>query len=115
MIVAYGNVTLINCTNLGNGTASGLVGFDDIGGTTTIVNCYNAGEIKGKSKKNQTYSSSCGIVNWAYSSGTRNIINTCSLGNITDYGANFYFISGGASIDLTNCFYPASMKKIIKI
>ncbi len=111
MIVAYGNVTLINCTNLGNGTASGLVGFDDIGGTTTIVNCYNAGEIKGKSKKNQTYSSSCGIVNWAYSSGTRNIINTCSLGNITDYGANFYFISGGASIDLTNCFYPASMKK----
>ena len=108
---AYGNITMVNCINKGATTYAGFIGFDDVNGTTTIVNCSNEGEIIGRSNKNTVYNSSCGIIQWAYSSGIRNIINTCSLGNITNYGANFYFVSGGATVDLTNCFYPSSMTK----
>ena len=52
-----------------------------------------------------------GIVGGAYHSGTTNIINTCSLVTIPKYGANFYYVWGGMTVGLKNCFYPASMKK----
>ncbi|MGN1271263.1 MAG: hypothetical protein ACI4UX_04780, partial [Clostridia bacterium] len=107
----YGDITIINCYNRGNGFTGGLTGFDDVGGTTTIVNCYNTGEIKGKSGPNTAYSQASGIIRGAYTSKTNNIINTCSLGKVTNYGNNFYYVWGGAEVKLENCFYPASMTK----
>lgn len=106
----HSNITMINCYNKGQGMeASGLINFDDVGGTTTIVNCYNSGNITGKKSANVAYSYSSGIIGWAYTSKTNNIINTCSLGKITNYGNNFYYVTGGAEVNLENCFYPASI------
>lgn len=87
----------------------GLIGFDDVGGTTTIVNCYNAGNMTGRKSANAPYSHTSGIIAGAYTSTTSNIINTCSLGRITNYGNNFYYVWGGAQVNLENCFYPASI------
>lgn len=67
----YSDITLINCYNKGNQIKfGGLISWDDVGGTTTIVNCYNAGL------------GSSAIIGDSYSKGTRNIINTCSIGEI---------------------------------
>ncbi len=107
----YGNITLINCINEGNDMAGGLIRWDDVNGTTTIVNCYNSGVIKGSESTSSSHDYASGIMGGSYSSGTRNIINTCSLGKITNYGNNFYYAYGGATVDLTNCFYPSSMTK----
>ncbi len=102
-----GKIEIVNCYNLakvqGN-SAGGIIYFDDIEGTTTIVNCYNLGEILG----NQVYGNVSGIIGWAYSTGTRNIINTCSLGSVSKPSGtsqNFYFLNGGATVDLENCYY----------
>ena len=54
----------------------GLMTWDDVGGTTTIVNCYNISEIENKNETSYDYAS--GIIGNSYSSGTRQIINTCS-------------------------------------
>ena len=86
-----------------------MIKWDDVGGTTTIVNCYNSGELTGTpSVGTQSYVSSS-IIGCSYSNGTRNIINTCSLGKIKNYGNNFYYAYGGSVVGLENCFYPASM------
>ena len=54
---AMGDVELINCYNTAILTASqsvgGLIRFDDTGGTTTIVNCYNGGQINSTSNYNR--------------------------------------------------------------
>lgn len=81
--------------------------WDDVGGTTTIVNCYNVSEIETKNEASYDYAS--GIIGNSYSSGTRQIINTCSLGKIKQYGNNFYKAYGGSVVSLENCFYPKSM------
>ena len=81
-----------------------MINFDDVGGVTTIVNCYNLGEISGKQ-----YGSVNGIIgNAYYNTGTRNIINTCSLGIIrkpSGTSHNFYGTSGGATVSLDSCYY----------
>ena len=81
--------------------------WDDVGGTTTIVNCYNVSEIETKNETSYDYAS--GIIGNSYSSGTRQIKNTCSLGKINQYGNNFYKAYGGSVVSLENCFYPKSM------
>lgn len=55
------------------------------------------------------YDVSSAIIGNSYDKGTRNIINTCSLGKIKKYGNNFYFAYGGSVVGLENCFYPMSM------
>ena len=100
----WGDVEIINCCNLANlqgSSVGGIINFDDINGNTIIVNCYNLGKIVGKS-------STSGIIGNAYNTGTRNIINTCSLGIISKTSGtskNFYNVSGGATVSLDNCYY----------
>ncbi len=103
----WGDIKIINCCNLANlegNTVGGMINFDDVGGVTTIVNCYNLGEISGKQ-----YGSVNGIIgNAYYNTGTRNIINTCSLGIIrkpSGTSHNFYGTSGGATVSLDSCYY----------
>ena len=107
----YGSITMINCYNKANiskvNKGGGLMTWDDVGGTTTIVNCYNISEIETKNEASYDYAS--GIIGNSYSSGTRQIINTCSLGKINQYGNNFYKAYGGSVVSLENCFYPKSM------
>ena len=105
----YNDITMINCysrTNMSEG--GGLMTWDDVGGTTTIVNCYNISEIT-ETQKETAYDYASGIIGNSYSSGTRQIINTCSLGKINQYGNNFYKAYGGSVVSLENCFYPKSM------
>ena len=100
----WGNVEIINCCNLANlqgDSVGGIINFDDINGNTIIVNCYNLGEIIGKSRTS-------GIIGGAYNTGTRNIINTCSLGTISKpsgSSCNFYCVWGGATVNLDSCYY----------
>ena len=109
----WGNVEIINCYNLttiqgSGGSVGGIINYDDIGGTTTIVNCYNLGKLTSTSLIDNSYNTVSGIIGWAYNTGTRNIINTCSLGSISKKvgtSQNFYSTSGGAKVNLENCYY----------
>lgn len=108
-----GNLTMVNCYNLGKGMShGGLTGFNDVYWTRNIVNCYNLGTMVGRTAENSSYKNTSGIMGGIYAGNkeqTTNIINTCSLGRITNYGNNFYYAWGGAEVNLENCFYPASM------
>ena len=102
----WGNIEIINCCNLANlqgNSVGGIINYDDINGNTIIVNCYNAGEISGGQ-----YGNVSGIIGGAYNTGTRNIINTCSLGAISKPSGssyNFYYVWGGATVSLDSCYY----------
>ena len=104
----YGNIEMVNCCNLAKIQGSdigGLINYDDISGTTTIVNCYNLGELIGKGRTS-------GIIGGAYNTGKRNIINTCSLGKVSKTNGtsqNFYYAWGGATVDLESCYYLDSI------
>lgn len=115
IVAGIGGINMINCCNLatleGKGIVGGLkseVNLSDC----TIVNCYNLGEIKGKDNYGNIGRVS-GILGAAYGAGTRNIINTCSLGSVSNLssgtGKNFYSVWGGASVNLENCYYLDSI------
>ncbi len=104
---AMGSVEIINCCNLAeiqsSGSAGGIIQFKDTGGTATIVNCYNFGNISGGQ-----YGNVSGIIGGANNTRTRNIINTCSLGTISKPSGssyNFYYVWGGAAVSLDSCYY----------
>ena len=108
---AWGNAEIINCCNLAKidalTTAGGIIAYRDINGITNIINCYNSGEIYGRQTV-ENYNRVSGIIGWAYSTGTRNIINTCSIGAIKKENGtsqNFYGVNGGATVELENCYY----------
>lgn len=114
-MAGIGGINMINCCNLatleGKGIVGGLKGEVNLS-DCTIVNCYNLGEIKGKDNYGNIGRVS-GILGAAYSAGTRNIINTCSLGSVSNLssstGKNFYSVWGGASVNLENCYYLDSI------
>ena len=103
---------IINCYNLSmiesSGRAGGIVAYVDAGGSITIVNSYNKGEII-TNGTSVGYHTSSGIIGTAYhSKGTRNIINSCSIGEIISKrltAGNFYYASGEAIVGLQNCYY----------
>ena len=104
---AWGSVEIVNCCNLANiestGGAGGIIYYRDIGGTTNIVNCYNLGRISCGQ-----YGNVSGIIGGVYSTGTRNIINTCSIGTISKAAnnwQNFYYVWEGATVKLEGCYY----------
>ncbi len=106
----WGDMEMINCCNLAkiqsSNRAGGLIAWDDVNGDTEIINSYNIGELTGTNK----YACVGGVIANSYSTGTRNIINTCSLGIIyssssASYTNNFYNAYGGATVNLSNCYY----------
>ena len=115
--IAYGggSARYINCCNLANiqGTkcVGGIRGYAGLGNSIIIVNCYNSGKLT-STGTSSAYDSTSGIIGWVYNSGTRNIINTCSLGSISKPGGtsqNFYNVNGGAIVNLENCYYLDSI------
>ena len=108
---AVGNIEVINCCNLtkiqGRGAVAGIINYDDINGITTIANCYNLGELTSTGISSMV----SGIIGRAYRAGTRNIINTCSLGSISlsGTGQNFCYAYGGATVNLESCYYLDSI------
>ena len=110
-VSAINGITMINCCNLATLESTNMVGgfnnFVDI--AFTVVNCYNLGEIKGKDNYANIGRVS-GIIGGVYgTNGTKKIINTCSLGSISNSGGNtgknFYSVWGGATVSLDNCYY----------
>ena len=106
-LIVQGNSEIVNCCNLatieGSESASGLIVSVTANMNVTIVNSYNLGKILGGQ-----YSNVSGIIGNAYSTGTRNIINTCSLGSVlksVNNCQNFYNVSGGATVGLKNAYY----------
>ena len=110
---ARGKLTMINCYSTANiqstGGAGGLINYNDIGSILEIVNCYNSGNINSNATYNNNIS---GIMGKIYSKGTRNIINTLSMGNLSAPKVDeytFYFAYGGATVGLENAYYLNSI------
>ena len=108
-----GSCQIINCYNTANiqstGAAGGLISYNDINSTVTIVNCYNSGNINSNATYNNNIS---GIMGRIYSKGSRNIINTLSMGNLSAPKVDeytFYFAYGGATVGLENAYYLNSI------
>ncbi len=104
---SMGSIEIINCCNSAelksSGNTGGFIQFKDVGGNATVVNCYNLGKISGGQ-----YGRVSGIIGGAYSTGTGNIINTCSSGTISKSNGNsqnFYYVWGGATVNLEGCYY----------
>ena len=102
---AMGNLTIINCYNGGSikgnsDNVGGLVGYNDINSTCKIINSYNIGTLKSSTNKNAN-----GILGGAYNTGSRIIINSCSLGKILSTAYTFYYSWGGATVELDHCYY----------
>ena len=110
-----GSTEFINCCNLANVQgaegAAGIVKYADIGSNINIVNSYNLGEIIGMGTRD-SYDAVGGIIGAAYNTGTRKIINSCSLGEISKpkgIGRNFYYAWDATPFELQNCYYLDSI------
>ena len=110
-----GSTEFINCCNLANvhgaEGAAGIVKYADIGSNINIVNSYNLGEIIGMGTRD-SYDAVGGIIGAAYNTGTRKIINSCSLGEISKpkgIGRNFYYAWDATPFELQNCYYLDSI------
>ena len=114
---ARGKLTMINCYSTANiqstGGAGGLINYNDIGSILEIVNCYNSGNVSTSvTGTSQTYNSVSGIIGGIYNTGTRNIINTLSMGNLSAPKMQvntFYYAWGGATVGLENAYYLNSI------
>ena len=59
-----GSMEFINCYNsakLQAGSIGGMISYDDSGGTTTIVNCYNLGELLATGTRNSKWNNRMGV------------------------------------------------------
>ena len=109
---------IINCYNSANiqstERAGGLVSYSDRGNNITIENCYNIGNVSTSSTStNQQYNSVSGILGGTYHTGTRKIINTVNMGNLSAPKLDvhtIYYDNQGDTVQIENCYYLNSIE-----
>ena len=110
-----GGLECINCCNFATiqatEGAAGLIKYGDINSNINIVNCCNSGKITGMGTS-ATYHAVSGIIGAVYKTGSRKIINSCSLGTISKpkgSAQNFYYAWNATPVELQNCYYLDSI------